>query len=91
MEARKQWAALPSEQRLSVFLKCAHLLSTTYRSKLNAATIVGQGKNMLQAEIDSACELIDFWNFNAEFANRIYEVCHLENIIIFVIFFFCKY
>ena len=63
------------EQRLSIFLRCAELLRTSYRGKLNAATMLGQGKNMFQAEIDSACELIDFWRFNAEFANQIYDVC----------------
>ena len=74
LEARKEWAALPVEHRLAIFLRCAELLRTTYRPILNAATILGQGKNMFQAEIDASCELIDFWRFNVEFAQKIYEV-----------------
>lgn len=74
MEASKQWAALPVEHRLAIFLRCAELLRTKYRPILNAATIVGQGKNMFQAEIDSACELVDFWRFNVAFAEKIYGV-----------------
>jgi len=73
IEAKKQWQALPVEHRLAIFLRCAELLRTTYRGHLNAATILGQGKNMFQAEIDSACELIDFWRFNVEFAEKIYS------------------
>ncbi len=65
LEARKQWAELPWEQRVSVFLKMAELLSGPWRSTLNAATMLGQSKTAFQAEIDSACELIDFWNFNS--------------------------
>lgn len=65
LEARKQWAKLPWEQRVSVFLKMAELLSGPWRSTLNAATMLGQSKTAFQAEIDSACELIDFWNFNS--------------------------
>lgn len=65
LEARKQWSELPWEQRVSVFLKMAELLSGPWRSTLNAATMLGQSKTAFQAEIDSACELIDFWNFNS--------------------------
>jgi 1-pyrroline-5-carboxylate dehydrogenase len=73
LEAHRQWSSLPVEQRLSVFLKMGALVSTKYRPLLNAATVLGQGKNFFQAEIDSACELIDFLNFNAFFAQEIYE------------------
>jgi 1-pyrroline-5-carboxylate dehydrogenase len=59
---------------LAIFLRCAELLRTKYRAKLAAATMLGQGKNMFQAEIDSSCELIDFWRFNVQFANEIYNV-----------------
>jgi 1-pyrroline-5-carboxylate dehydrogenase len=72
-EAAPAWAALPYEQRLSVFLKAAELLTGKYRYLLNAATMIGQSKNAFQAEIDSACELIDFWRFNPYYATRIYQ------------------
>ncbi len=65
LEARKKWAEMPWEQRVSVFLKMAELLSGPWRSTLNAATMLGQSKTVFQAEIDSACELIDFWRFNS--------------------------
>ncbi|HUX61072.1 MAG TPA: L-glutamate gamma-semialdehyde dehydrogenase [Ignavibacteriaceae bacterium] len=64
LEARKSWADMPWEHRASVFQKAAELLSTTWRSTLNAATMLGQSKTIYQAEIDSSCELIDFWRFN---------------------------
>ena len=70
-QARNAWAALSWEDRMSVFLKAADLLSTTFRSTLNAATMHNQSKNVLQAEIDSACELIDFLRFNPYFARQI--------------------
>jgi len=65
LKARKEWAALPWEQRASIFLKMAELLAGPWRSTLNAATMLGQSKTVFQAEIDSACELIDFYRFNA--------------------------
>lgn len=65
LEARKEWAEMPWEQRVAVFLKMADLLSGPWRSTLNAATMLGQSKTVFQAEIDSACELIDFWRFNS--------------------------
>ncbi len=65
LEARKKWAEMPWEQRVSVFLKMAELLAGPWRSTLNAATMLGQSKTVFQAEIDSACELIDFWRFNS--------------------------
>jgi len=65
--AKAQWAALPWEDRAAVFLKAAELLAGPWRDTLNAATMLGQSKTVHQAEIDSACELIDFWRFNAHF------------------------
>ncbi|MDX1332453.1 MAG: L-glutamate gamma-semialdehyde dehydrogenase [Robiginitalea sp.] len=73
LEARKQWAALPWEQRAAVFLKAADLIAGPYRAKINAATMMAQSKTIHQAEIDSACELIDFLRFNVEFMARIYQ------------------
>ncbi len=73
MEARKKWAKLPWEQRAGVFLKAAELISGPYRYKLNAATMIGQSKNIYQAEIDSACEIADFIRFNVEYMTEIYE------------------
>ncbi len=69
--ARPQWAALSWDQRAAVFLKAAELLAGPHRDRVNAATMVGQGKTCHQSEIDAACELIDFWRFNAHFAQQI--------------------
>ena len=60
LEARKKWSKFPWQERASIFLKAAELIAGTYRSKINAATMIGQSKTIHQAEIDSACELIDF-------------------------------
>ena len=73
LKARKEWAALTFEDRAAVFLKAAELLATKYRAKMNAATMLGQSKTVHQAEIDASCELIDFFNFNVHFAQRILE------------------
>ena len=73
LKARKEWAELPWEQRVSVFLKAADLLAGSWRSTLNAATMLGQSKVVHQAEIDSACELIDFYRFNCYFMTKIME------------------
>ncbi|EKF55426.1 delta-1-pyrroline-5-carboxylate dehydrogenase [Galbibacter marinus] len=73
LEARGKWAALSWEQRAAVFLKAAELIAGPYRAKINAATMIAQSKNIHQAEIDSACELIDFLNFNIEFMSNIYQ------------------
>ena len=70
--ARREWAAWPWEDRLAVFLKAAELLATTWRATLNAATMLGQSKTAFQGEIDSACELIDFWRFNPDYAQELY-------------------
>jgi len=72
-EAQREWANWPWEDRAAVFLKAAELLSTTWRATLNAATMLGQSKTAYQAEIDSACELIDFWRFNCAFAQQLYD------------------
>src|SRR3954468_4756649 len=71
-KAQHEWANWPWEDRAAVFLKAAELLSTTWRSTINAATMLGQSKTAHQAEIDSACELIDFLRFNVAFAEQIY-------------------
>jgi 1-pyrroline-5-carboxylate dehydrogenase len=73
LEAKEAWAALPWEQRTSIFLKAAELIAGPYRAELNAATMLGQSKNVFQAEIDSACEIIDFLRFNVEFLSEIYN------------------
>jgi 1-pyrroline-5-carboxylate dehydrogenase len=72
-EARKQWAATSWEHRAAIFLKAAELLAGPFRYKMNAATMIAQSKNAFQAEIDSACELIDFLRFNVEFMTEIYS------------------
>ncbi len=72
LAARHDWAAWPWEDRAAIFLKAAELLTTTWRSTLNAATMLGQSKTVLQAEIDAACELIDFWRYNAAYAQELY-------------------
>lgn len=71
LEARKEWSAMPWEQRVAIFLKAADLLAGPWRAVLNAATMLGQSKTAYQAEIDSACELIDFWRFNSYFMTQI--------------------
>ncbi len=70
--ARREWASWPWEDRAAVILRAAELLATTWRSTLNAATMLGQSKTVYQAEIDAACEMIDFWRFNAAFAQELY-------------------
>jgi len=72
-EAAREWANWPWEDRAAVFLRAAELLATTWRSTLNAATMLGQSKTAYQAEIDSACELIDFYRFNCAFAQELYD------------------
>ena len=72
LDARKKWAATPWQDRAAIFLKCAELLVGPYRARLNAATMIAQSKNVFQAEIDAACELIDFFRFNVEFMTEIY-------------------
>ncbi len=71
-EARRDWANWPWEDRAAVFLRAAELLATTWRDTLNAATMLGQSKTAFQSEIDAACELIDFYRFNVQYAQEIY-------------------
>ncbi len=73
VDSRHEWASLPWEDRAAVFLKAADLLATKWRAEMNAATMLGQSKTVFQAEIDAACELIDFFRFNVEFMKRIYD------------------
>ncbi|GAC1413785.1 MAG: L-glutamate gamma-semialdehyde dehydrogenase [Gemmatimonadaceae bacterium] len=72
-EAARDWANWAWEDRAAVFLKAAELLATTWRPTLNAATMLGQSKTAFQAEIDAACELIDFWRFNPHYAQSLYD------------------
>jgi 1-pyrroline-5-carboxylate dehydrogenase len=71
--ARREWSAWPWEDRAGVLLKAAELLATTWRPIINAATMLGQSKTVYQAEIDAASEMIDFWRFNAHFAQELYS------------------
>ncbi|MDP5081040.1 MAG: L-glutamate gamma-semialdehyde dehydrogenase [Winogradskyella sp.] len=72
LEARKEWSQIPWEQRAGVFLKAAELIAGPYRAKINAATMIAQSKTVHQAEIDAACEFIDFLRFNVQFMTDIY-------------------
>ncbi len=72
LEARKAWSQMPWEQRAAIFLRAAELLAGPYRAKINAATMIAQSKTIHQAEIDAACELIDFLRFNVEYMSQIY-------------------
>lgn len=73
LKAKDKWAAMHWEQRMAIFMKAGELLRTKYRNTILAATMLAQSKNVFQAEIDAACELIDFLNFNVEFATEIYN------------------
>jgi 1-pyrroline-5-carboxylate dehydrogenase len=74
LAARSKWIELPWEQRASIFLKAAELIAGPYRAEMNAASMLGQSKNAFQAEIDSACEMIDFLRFNVQFMTEIYSM-----------------
>ncbi len=74
LDARREWSAMRWEQRAAVLLRAAELLAGPWRARMNAATMHGQSKTAHQAEIDSACELIDFWRFNAAFAQELYRM-----------------
>ncbi|MBL7778971.1 MAG: L-glutamate gamma-semialdehyde dehydrogenase [Chitinophagales bacterium] len=74
LAAREKWTNLNWEHRASIFLKVAELIAGPYRAELNAATMLGQSKNAFQAEIDSACEIIDFLRFNVQFMTEIYSM-----------------
>lgn len=73
LEARKTWAEMPWEHRASIFIKAADLLSGPWRDTVNVATMLGQSKTVFQAEIDSACELIDFWRFNVQYMTELMD------------------
>jgi len=72
LQARREWGAMEWSDRAAVFLRAAELLAGPWRQVLNGATMLGQSKTAYQAEIDSACEIVDFWRFNAAFADEIY-------------------
>ena len=72
LEARKTWSQMPWQQRAGIFLKAAELIAGPYRAKINAATMIAQSKTIHQAEIDAACEFIDFLRFNVQFMTDIY-------------------
>jgi 1-pyrroline-5-carboxylate dehydrogenase len=73
LAAREAWSNMPWEERAGIFLKAADLMATKYRSYMNGTTMLGQSKNVFQAEIDAACELVDFLRFNVHFLNDIYK------------------
>ena len=73
LKAKESWAALSWENRAGIFLKAADLIATKYRSYMNGTTMLGQSKNAYQAEIDSACEIVDFLRFNVHYLNEIYS------------------
>ncbi|HXC25467.1 MAG TPA: L-glutamate gamma-semialdehyde dehydrogenase [Gemmatimonadaceae bacterium] len=72
-DAHRDWSTWAWEDRAAIFLKAAELLTSTWRATVNAATMLGQSKTVFQAEIDSACELTDFWRFNPHFAQELYD------------------
>jgi 1-pyrroline-5-carboxylate dehydrogenase len=72
-DAHREWSGWSFDQRASVFLKAAELLTTSWRDVLNAATMLGQSKTVFQAEIDSACEIIDFWRFNVHYGQQLLD------------------
>lgn len=73
LSAKEKWESLPWEERAAIFLKAADLLAGPYRYKINAATMLGQSKNAYQAEIDAACEFVDFLRFNVQYMSEIYS------------------
>ena len=73
LEARREWASWPWEDRVAVFLRAAEMLRTTWRPRVNASTILGQSKTAFQSEIDAACEVIDFFRYGAFFAEQIFD------------------
>lgn len=73
LTAKKEWAAMSWEHRISIFIKAADLIAGPYRAMINAGTMINQSKNIFQAEIDATCESVDFLKFNAAFASDIYQ------------------
>ncbi|RNI31572.1 L-glutamate gamma-semialdehyde dehydrogenase [Rufibacter latericius] len=74
LAAREQWSQMPWESRAAIFLKAADLLAGPFRARMNAATMLGQSKNAFQAEIDAACEMIDFFRFNVKYMTDVYKM-----------------
>lgn len=79
LAAKDNWANMPWQSRAAIFLKAADLLAGPYRDKMNAATMLAQSKNAMQAEIDAACEMIDFFKFNVQYMSEIYAQQPPEN------------
>lgn len=79
LAAKDEWAAMPWESRAAIFLKAADLLAGPFRDKMNAATMLAQSKNAMQAEIDAACEMVDFFKFNVQYMSEIYAQQPPEN------------
>ncbi|NNJ54696.1 MAG: L-glutamate gamma-semialdehyde dehydrogenase [Bacteroidia bacterium] len=79
LAAKESWANMPWESRAAIFLKAADLLAGPYRDRMNAATMLAQSKNAMQAEIDAACEMIDFFKFNIQYISQIYAEQPPEN------------
>ncbi|MFY0643628.1 MAG: L-glutamate gamma-semialdehyde dehydrogenase [Bacteroidia bacterium] len=79
LDAKDAWASMPWESRAAIFLKAAELIAGPFRDKINAATMLAQSKNAMQAEIDAACELIDFFRFNVNYMKEIYSEQPPEN------------
>lgn len=73
LEAKKKWSKMPWQDRAAIFLKAADLLAGPFRDRMNAATMLAQSKNVFQAEIDAACEMIDFFRFNVQYMTSIYK------------------
>ncbi len=73
LEAKRDWANLPWQERAAIFLKAADLLAGPFRDRMNAATMLAQSKNVYQAEIDAACEMVDFFRFNVQYMTQIYK------------------
>ena len=80
MEARREWESMPFEHRAAIFLKASDLLAGKYRPDILATTMVGQAKTVLQAEIDAACEVIDFYRFAVAFAAELYRVSYIKKL-----------
>jgi 1-pyrroline-5-carboxylate dehydrogenase len=79
LAAKESWATMPWQARAAIFLKAAELLAGPFRDKMNAATMLAQSKNAMQAEIDAACEMIDFFKFNVQYMSEIYAQQPPEN------------
>ena len=74
LKAKASWADMPWQDRAAIFLRAADLMAGPYRAKMNAATMIGQSKNIYQAEIDCVCEMADFFRFNVQYMTEIYQI-----------------